>query len=130
MDASPSRYERSNLARTIRQPSPSRRADTPLGRHRRFFALQRQIARDLNITQPSVAERELLRQAALLGQQAEQLQAAIIAGASVDHETLVKLTSEQRRVLTVLRAHAPPKRAGPTLGDLLREGQDDRQSAE
>ena len=37
---------------------------------------------------------------------------------------------EQRRILTVLAKHAPPKRAGPTLGDLLREGQDDRQSSE
>jgi hypothetical protein len=109
MDASAIRHERSNLARIIRQPPPSRRADTPLGRRRRFFALQRQLARDMGIELPSVAERELLRQAALLGVEAERLQAAVIAGTAIDSEQLTKLVSEQRRVLSVLRAHTKPR---------------------
>jgi len=108
----------------------SRRRNTPLARHRRHLRIMRELARDLNLARPTEAERMLLSQAAALALQSERLRAAIVAGTTVDHESLVKLASEQRRILTVLAKHAPPKRAGPTLGDLLREGQDDRQSAE
>ena len=108
----------------------SRRRNTPLARHRRHLRIMRELARDLNLARPTEAERMLLSQAAALALQSERLRAAIVAGTTVDHESLVKLASEQRRILTVLANHAPPKRAGPTLGDLLREGQDDRQSAE
>ena len=108
----------------------SRRRNTPLARHRRHLRIMRELARDLNLARPTEAERMLLSQAAALALQSERLRAAIVAGTTVDHESLVKLASEQRRILTVLAKRAPPKRAGPTLGDLLREGQDDRQSAE
>ena len=75
----------------------SRRRNTPLARHRRHLRIMRELARDLNLARPTEAERMLLSQAAALALQSERLRAAIVAGTTVDHESLVKLASEQRR---------------------------------
>lgn len=62
----------------------------------------------------SIGELGLLRQAAALILQAEQLQAALVRGEAVDGDELVRVSSESRRVLAAIRRtnkrvpHEPP----------------------
>ena len=53
------------------------------------------------------AERALVRQAASLTLRAEQLQAAVVNGESVNADVLIKMSSEARRLLARIRKPKP-----------------------
>ena len=90
-------------ARRKRLPAPKCR--TPLASIRRFNSLVtlfiRELGRDL-----LTAEREMVRQAAAIMLRAEQLQAAIVTGAEIDPDELIRLSSEGRRILRSIKAGA------------------------
>jgi hypothetical protein len=68
----------------------------------------------------SPVEQSLVRQAANLTQVSERLQADVIAGTPVDHDAMVRISSEARRILGMLRAKAAKnKPAGPNLQEYL-----------
>jgi hypothetical protein len=69
----------------------------------------------------STAQLGAIRQAAAINLRLEQLQAAIVRGEAVDTDTLIRLSSEARRILASLRN--TKRQRGPalgSLGDLLR----------
>ncbi|MGO9701242.1 MAG: hypothetical protein ACLPX7_18480 [Xanthobacteraceae bacterium] len=72
---------------------------------RRFRDLIADLARDEfgGSEGLSIAELGLLRQAAALTLQAEQLQAAVVRGETVNADELVRVSSESRRVLAAMR---------------------------
>lgn len=55
----------------------------------------------------TAAELGAIRQAAAMMLHAEQLQAAVVRGESVDSDTLIRLSGEARRLLASLRKRAP-----------------------
>lgn len=67
------------------------------------------------------ADKALVKQAANLVLASEKMQDDVVAGATVDPDALVRVSSEARRILGLLRSKAvknkPP--AGPTLDDLF-----------
>ena len=63
----------------------------------------------------AAAERSAIRQAAAMMLRAEQLQAEIVRGEAVDADTLIRLSSEARRILATVRKRArPPATPTPT----------------
>jgi hypothetical protein len=63
-------------------------------------------------------DRVLIRQAAALALRAEAMQAAIINGEAVDHDALIRLSGEARRILSSIKRRAErPK--GPALNHYL-----------
>jgi hypothetical protein len=71
---------------------------------RRFRDLVRAFEAEVG-GQLSELERGLVRQAAILSLQTEQMQAAIVRGEAVDNVTLIRLSGEARRIITSLRKH-------------------------
>lgn len=74
----------------------------------------------------SIAELGLLRQAAALTLQAERLQAAVVRGETVNADELVRLSSENRRVLAAMRRSkraSPPEPPKETFADLAARAQ-------
>jgi hypothetical protein len=90
---------------------------------KRFRALVSQFAREFGGGDLSAADAALVKQAAHLVLASEQLQAASVSGASVDVDEIVRINSEARRVLGMLRQMAEAnKPARPTtLAELLAE---------
>jgi hypothetical protein len=88
---------------------------------RRFRQLVEEFERELG-GELSEADRSLIKQAANLVQVSERLQADVIAGVPVDADALVRISSEARRILGMLKAKAaksqPP---APTIHDLVAE---------
>ena len=72
---------------------------------RRFRQLVEEFEKELG-GDLSEIEKNLVRQAANLTQVAERIQHDVIAGAQIDADELVRVSSEQRRVLGLLRARA------------------------
>jgi hypothetical protein len=66
----------------------------------------------------SAAERSAIRQAATIMLRAEQLQSAIVKGEAVDSDTLIRLSSEARRVLAGLRRRVRTPKT-PTFREML-----------
>jgi hypothetical protein len=63
-------------------------------------------------------DRELIAQAASLTLRAEQIRESIVAGATIDSDEAIRLTSECRRILQSLKGKAAEnKPAGPTLAE-------------
>jgi len=86
---------------------------------RRFRALIESFEKELGGNLSEV-ERSLIRQAANLVQVSERLQADVVAGLQVDADAMVRISSEARRILGMLRAKAAKnKPAGPTLAEYL-----------
>ena len=81
---------------------------TPLARRRRLYALVRELASDLNFDLQAVtlAEKGVLHQAATLLLQIEVAQDQLVAGAIIDADVCIRLSSEARRLLTGLRKRA------------------------
>jgi hypothetical protein len=105
-----------------------RRRLTPRSRRLRLNRLIRGLAFDLGFDLASVtlAERNTLHQAATMMLQAEITQAALVGGASVDPDTVIRLSSEARRLLAGLRAQVPapkdvPRPMGPLFERIARE---------
>ena len=74
--------------------------------------------------------RLLIRQAAMLTIQVEQLQAKIVAGEDVDHEQVIRLSNVLTRVLAALGLKKCQRRdTGPSLADYL-QSISDRQDTE
>jgi hypothetical protein len=107
VEASAVRERSDSLVQAISQPPPSRRVDSPLARHRRHLRIMRELASELGIEQPSVAERGLLEAVATLTMRSEQLRASIVRGEPVDGDLLVRLAGEARRIMTILAQRAP-----------------------
>jgi len=69
------------------------------------------------LTEP---EKALVQQIASMQLRIEQLQTAIVEGADVDADQIIRLSSEHRRLLTTLRGKAGKnKPAGPTIADYV-----------
>jgi hypothetical protein len=79
---------------------------TPLARRRRLNALIRELAHDLGFNPDAVtlAERGTLHQAATLLLQIERAQDQLVGGALIDSDTVIRLSSEARRLLGTLRS--------------------------
>jgi hypothetical protein len=78
---------------------------TPRAAVRRFNGLVHKFTAELlsgGRRSLTVFEREMVRQAAAMVLRAEQLQAAIVSGEDVDHDALVRVTSEMRRAVGAL----------------------------
>jgi len=69
---------------------------------RRFRALVKQFAHDLGGGDLSAVDQALVKQAAHLILEAEQMQVASIRGDRVDADSLVRVNSEARRVIELL----------------------------
>jgi hypothetical protein len=86
---------------------------TPLASIRRFNDLvtqfTREVGRDL-----LAGEREMVRQAAAIMLRAEQLQAGLVKGEPVNPDELIRLSSEARRALRIIKASAMKPEALPT----------------
>ena len=68
----------------------------------------------------SEVEQSLVRQAANLVQVSERIQADVVAGVQIDADAMVRVSSEARRILGMLRAKAgKSKPAGPDLASYL-----------
>jgi hypothetical protein len=114
--------------RQYHPPQRHTRAGVELPRHtdgrtlsaRRYRKLIDDFSDELG-GQLSAADAALIRQAAALTLRAEQTQADILNGVPVDADDLVRISSEARRILGLLRSKAakskPP--AGPTLDELF-----------
>jgi hypothetical protein len=78
--------------------------NTALARRRRLNHLIRQVAADmgLDIRRVSVAERTVLHQLGALLLQVEVSTDALVDGATPDADTTIRLTSEARRLLSIL----------------------------
>jgi hypothetical protein len=95
------------------------RVDGRLRASRRFKQLAETFAGELGGGLSEV-DQNLIVQAAGLTLAAEQLSAGVIAGNAVDADAIVRISSEARRVLAMLRAKAAKnKPAGPSLADYL-----------
>jgi hypothetical protein len=79
---------------------------TPLARRRRLNALIRELAADLGFSPDAVtlSERGSLHQAATLLLQVELAQDQLVGGAALDSDTVIRLSSEARRLLAGLRS--------------------------
>jgi hypothetical protein len=95
-----------------------RGVDTRTKASRRFIALVTAYEAELggSLTE---ADKALVKQAAALTLQTEQLQADIISGAKVDPDTLIRVSSEARRILTKLKTKKSKPAAPTSLHDLL-----------
>jgi hypothetical protein len=70
--------------------------------------------------QLSEVDQNLVKQAANLVLAAERFQLDVVSGATVDSDALVRVSSEARRILGMLRSKtAKNKPAGPTLADYV-----------
>jgi len=78
---------------------------------RRFRDLVRSYESEFEST--SEADRNLIRQAALLALKSEHLQAAVVRSEPVDADTLTKLAGQLRRVLGDLRRKAEEQAPAP-----------------
>jgi hypothetical protein len=88
--------------------APRRRRKTALARRRRLNALVRELARDLGFDIQAVtrAEQAVLQQAATLLLQVEISQAELVGEGTVSPDTVIRLSSEARRLLAGLRTRA------------------------
>jgi hypothetical protein len=67
-------------------------------------------------------EQAMVKQAAALAVQGEQMQAAIVNGEAVNSDDLIRLSSEVRRILAEIAGKAGKRKpAGPTLSQYLAE---------
>jgi hypothetical protein len=82
---------------------------------RRFRDLVRAFEGEFNGNLTEV-DRGQIRQAAALGLRAEQLQAAIVRGETVDDDHLVRISGESRRIVDGLKAKAA-KRNSPSADE-------------
>jgi hypothetical protein len=95
------------------------RADGRTMAARRFRELVESFERELG-GKLSEVDQSLVRQAANLVQVNERLQADVIAGVQVDADALVRVSSEMRRVLSVISAKAAKRKPDvPSLQDYL-----------
>ncbi|WP_316229608.1 hypothetical protein [Bradyrhizobium sp. SZCCHNR1070] len=78
---------------------------------RRFRDLVRSYESEFEST--TEADRNLIRQAALLALKSEHLQAAVVRGEPVDADTLTKLTGQLRRILADLRRKSEAQAPAP-----------------
>jgi hypothetical protein len=101
MHTEPATSQSKRVALFQRRP----KRNTPLARRRRLNHLTRQLAIDLglDIASVTVAERGVLHQMGVLMLQTEVSGDALVDGATLDPDTVIRLTSEARRLLTVLR---------------------------
>jgi len=85
-----------------------RKRKTPLARRRRLNQLIRELALDCGFDPSDVtlAERGVLHQAAAFLLQVEVSSDALVRGVTVNDDTMIRLASEARRLLTSLRAQA------------------------
>ncbi len=75
---------------------------------RRFRDLHADLLRDLGGAPAlTTMQRGLVRQAAALQLQAEQLQAAVVRGDTVDSKDLIRVSGEASRILTGLAKRSP-----------------------
>jgi hypothetical protein len=106
------RLRRTRYAAGIALP---RETDGRLLRQRRFKTLVGQYAEGL-ATPLSAPDEALIRQAALLTIRNEELQERFLAGSDVEHDEIIRLGSEFRRVLGCLGNRA--KRESDPVSDL------------
>lgn len=85
-----------------------RKRKTPLARRRRLNWLVRELAFDCGFDPNDVtlSERGVLHQAAAFLLQVEVSSDALVRGAAVDDDTMIRLASEARRLLAGLRKRA------------------------
>jgi hypothetical protein len=81
-------------------------------RAKRFRALVTQFALELGGNDLSAADQALVKQAAHLILTSEELQEASVNGERVDADALVRVNSEARRVLQILKAKATEAKPG------------------
>lgn len=68
----------------------------------------------------SAVDQNLVKQAANLTLACERMQADVVAGLDVDADSLVRISSEARRILGMLRARAAKRKPdAPTIEDLF-----------
>ncbi|WP_298111470.1 hypothetical protein [Bradyrhizobium sp.] len=106
---------------TRKTPSGIRlpRVDARTRTSRRYLELVQTFEREIG-GQLTETDRVLVKQAASITIRAEQLEAAIVAGQSVDSDELIRLTSECRRILATLKGSAEKnKPAVPSLQDYI-----------
>jgi hypothetical protein len=87
---------------------------------RRFRDLVQAYKAEIGGGDLSQTEMAMVKTAASLGIQAEQMQADIVNGKMVDSGDMVRLCSEARRLLDAIRT-SKRKPAGPTLSQLMAE---------
>ncbi len=101
-------------SRRPRQRVPRHR--TPLASVRRFNTLVLKFTDELlgnRRTALTTFEREMVRQAAALTLRAEQLQAGLLRGETVDPDELIRVTSEMRRAVKALGFKVEPPAPPP-----------------
>jgi hypothetical protein len=107
---------RSTRPRRVALVVPQRRKrKTPLARRRRLNQLIRELALDCGFDPADVtlAERGVLHQAAAFLLAVEVSSDALVRGATVDDDTMIRLASEARRLLVGLRKRAKQQEASP-----------------
>jgi hypothetical protein len=87
---------------------------------RRFKGLVEAYTSELG-GQSTEADRALISQAAAIRVQIERRHADILQGRDVDEDLLIRLTGEERRLLTALRSRAAKAKpaAGPSIDELF-----------
>ena len=96
-----------------------RSIDGRKGAARRFRDLTVSLGADVGgFDSLSEADRGLVRTAAMLALRLEALQADMARGAIVDPDALIRLSSEARRALEMIRGRAPEPKS-TTLADYL-----------
>jgi hypothetical protein len=111
MHTEPAASQPKRVALVPRRP----KRKTPLARRRRLNALVRELARDLGFDLAAVTLPEfgVLHQSATLLLQVEIAQASLVGEGAVDPDTVIRLSSEARRLLAGLRKRAQQE-APPT----------------
>lgn len=99
----------------IRLPRVDARTRSSRRYHQLILTFEAEIGREL-----TEADRVLIKQAATIALRAEQLEQEIVAGAVVDPDLVIRLTSECRRILTGLKDKSEKdKPAVPKLAEYL-----------
>jgi hypothetical protein len=112
--------KRMNTHQNAARPLALRNVDGRTVAARRYKAICGALSDDLGgqdkLSEPS---KILVRQAAALSVELENLQSKIVAGEDVDTEQLVRLSNVQARALQRLGLKKPAPPRGPTLAELL-----------
>ncbi len=88
---------------------------------RRFRDLVTAFARELGQGEAlSTREAALVKQAAAIVVRIEALQSAIVSGAAVDDDAIVRLSNTAHRLLSSLASGRKRKRPAPDLGELIK----------
>ena len=94
------------------------RCDGPTIAAKRYRTLVQQFSSELGAGMLSAVDAGLIRQAAAIVLQVEKMQAQIVEGIDVDPDLIIRLTSEHRRLLEILKGKGSKRTESNAVDDL------------